>query len=172
MALLSSYAYKNPIYREIVGTKKYKIQTDKKSYSWTNRNKLLFTYKYAAGGKTGYTPSAGRTLVTNASKDNFNLTAVTLNDGNEYISHKEMYDYGFDNYKVYKILDKGKFKVDSAYYKNKIYIKKDFSYPLTGEIINITEICTGEAITKNEDVKSIMEQKLDEKKEEAAGGTL
>ena len=131
MALLSSYAYKNPIYREIVGTKKYKIQTDKKSYSWTNRNKLLFTYKYAAGGKTGYTPSAGRTLVTNASKDNFNLTAVTLNDGNEYISHKEMYDYGFDNYKVYKILDKGKFKVDSAYYKNKIYIKKDFSYPLT-----------------------------------------
>ena len=41
-----------------------------------------------------------------------------------------------------------------------------FSYPLTGKIINITGICTGEVITKNEDVQSIMEQKLDEKKEE------
>ena len=131
LAKLSQYAYKNPIYREISGTKKYNLQTDKKSYSWTNRNKLLFTYKYLTGGKTGYTPSAGKTLVTTASKDNLNLTAVALNDGNHYISHKEMYEYGFDNYKTYLILDKNRFKIDDNFYKDKIYIKKDFSYPLT-----------------------------------------
>lgn len=130
MALLSSYAYKNPIYREVVGTKKYNVQTDKKTYSWTNRNKLLFRYKYATGGKTGYTPSAGRTLVTNASNDNLNLTAVTLNDGNEYISHEKMYEYGFENYSNYLILDKNKFKIDDSYYKDKIYINESFIYPL------------------------------------------
>ena len=130
MALLSSYAYKNPIYKQIVGTKKYTVQTDKKTYDWTNRNKLLFQYKYTTGGKTGYTPRAGRTLVTNASYDNLNLTAVTLNDGNEYISHKAMYEYGFNNYKNYLILDSKRFKIDNAYYKDKIYIKNNFTYPL------------------------------------------
>lgn len=131
MALLSSYAYKNEIYRKISGTKKYSVQTDKKSYAWTNRNKLLFNYKYTTGGKTGYTPSAGKTLVTTASKDNLNLTAVALNDGNTYISHQTLYEYGFENFKTYKILDINKFKIDDAYYKDKIYIKEDFSYPLT-----------------------------------------
>lgn len=81
--------------------------------------------------KTGYTPSAGRTLVTNASHNGLNLTAVTLNDGNEYVSHEMMYDYGFENYKKYTILDRKKFKIDNAYYPNKIYIKENFSYPLT-----------------------------------------
>lgn len=131
MALLSSYASKNNIYMEIVGTKKYTVQTDKKSYLWHNRNRLLTSYKYATGGKTGYTPSAGRTLVTNASRDGLNLTAVTLNDGNEYLSHETMYDYGFENYTNYVVLDKKKFKVDKAYYPDKVYIKEAFIYPLT-----------------------------------------
>ena len=131
MALLSSYASHNETYMKIVGTKKYSVQTDKKSYLWYNRNKLLGSYPYATGGKTGYTPSAGRTLVTNASHNNLNLTAVTLNDGNEYISHETMYNYGFENYKNYVILDKNKFKVDNAYYPNQIYIKESFKYPLT-----------------------------------------
>ena len=131
MALLSSYASKNTIYNKIVGTKKYQVKTDKKSYIWYNRNKLLSEYKYATGGKTGYTPSAGKTLVTTSKFNNLNLTAVTLNDGNQYESHISLYDYGFENYKKYKILDKNKFKIDDAYYKNKIYIKEDFYYPLT-----------------------------------------
>ena len=131
MALLSTYAYNNSIYREVAGTKKYKLSTDKKSYSWSNRNKLLFDYKYLTTGKTGYTPKAGKTLVTTASNGNLNLTAVALNDGNHYISHKEMYEYGFKNYKKYKILDKKKFKIDDNFYKNIVYIKNDFSYPLT-----------------------------------------
>lgn len=130
MALLSSYAYNNSIYRQIVGAKKYTLKTDKKTYKWTNRNKLLFRYDKATGGKTGYTPSAGRTLVTNASNNNLNLTAVTLNDGNEYISHETMYEYAFQNYKKYLILNKNKFKIDNFYFKDKIYIKKNFFYPL------------------------------------------
>ena len=131
MALLSSYASKNPIYTKIVGTKKYQVKTDKKTYIWYNRNKLLTEYKYSTGGKTGYTPNAGKTLVTTAKKDNLNLTVVTLNDGNQYDTHITLYEYGFENYKKYKILDKNKFKIDDKFYKNKIYIKNDFYYPLT-----------------------------------------
>lgn len=131
MALLSSYASKNEDYMKIVGTKKYSVTSSKKSYLWYNRNKLLTSYKYATGGKTGYTPSAGRTLVTNASKNGLNLTAVTLNDGNEYTSHENLYEYAFNNYKSYKILDKKHFSIDSNFYDQKVYLKNSFSYPLT-----------------------------------------
>ena len=131
MALLSSYASHNETYMQIVGTKQYTVKSDKKSYIWHNRNKLLSSYEFATGGKTGYTPNAGRTLVTNASNNGLNLTAVTLNDGNEYVSHETMYNYGFNNYKKYKILDKNKFNIDSAYYPDKIYIKKDYYYELS-----------------------------------------
>lgn len=131
MAKLSKYAYQNEEFRKISGTKKYSTQSNKKSYIWYNRNKLLTLYKYSTGGKTGYTPTAGRTLVTTAEKNNLKLTVVTLNDGNEYDTHEALYDYGFNNYKKYKILDKKSFDVDDGFYKNKVYIKNDFSYPLT-----------------------------------------
>lgn len=160
MALLSSYASHNKIYMEIVGTKKYTIQSDKKSYIWHNRNKLLNRYEYATGGKTGYTPSAGRTLVTNASNNNLNLTAVTLNDGNEYISHETMYNYGFENYKKYKILDKKKLKIDNSYYPNKIYIKENFYYPLseseTEKIKVLVKLTKLDKIKNNDEVGMVI----------------
>ena len=59
------------------------------------------------------------------------LTAVALNDGNHYETHRTLYEYGFENYKKYKILDKKRFKIDDKFYKEKIYIKDDFYYPLT-----------------------------------------
>lgn len=140
MAILSSYASKNKTYMEIVGTKKYTIKTNKKTYLWNNRNNLLFSYKYLTGGKTGYTPSAGKTLVTTASKNDLNLTAVALNDGNHYETHKTLYEYGFNNYKKYKILDTKRFKIDKKYYKDTIFIKNDFYYPLSEAEINKVKV--------------------------------
>lgn len=131
MAILSSYANTFDVYREISGTKKWTTSTGEKSYVWHNRNKLLSLYEFATGGKTGYTPKAGRTLVTTAAKDNLNLTAVTLNDPNEYTSHEAMYEYGFNNYKNYLIIDKNNFDIDDNFYKDEIYVKESFAYPLT-----------------------------------------
>lgn len=133
MAVLSSYANTFDIYKEISGTKKWTVKGKDKSYVWNNRNKLLSTYKYATGGKTGYTPSAGRTLVTTASKDNLNLTAVTLNDGNEYETHENLYEYAFNKYKKYIIIDKDNFHIDNNFYKDQVYVKKSFSYPLSDD---------------------------------------
>jgi D-alanyl-D-alanine carboxypeptidase len=43
MAILSSYANKLDVYKQISKTKKWTVQTDKKSYVWNNRNKLLYS---------------------------------------------------------------------------------------------------------------------------------
>lgn len=131
MALLSRYAYQNKVYREIVGTKKYTTKTEGKNYLWYNRNKLLTNYKYCTGGKNGYTPAAGKTLVTTASKDNLDLTIVTLNDGDEYETHEYYYDLAFENYKNYLLIDKDNFKIDKSFYDGDVYLKKSFYYPLT-----------------------------------------
>lgn len=136
MALLSSYAYKNETYLEISKTKKYVAKTKNKTYLWYNRNKLLTSYEYCTGGKNGYTPDAGRTLVTTASKDNLNLTVVTLNDPNEYDTHTYLYNQTFENYKNYTIIDKNNFSIDKTFYDGEAYIKESFTYPLTEEEID------------------------------------
>lgn len=141
MALLSKYAMNNKIYRKIVKTKKHELSTGKKTYLWYNRNKLLSNYEYTTGGKNGYTPDAGKTLVSTATKDGLNLTIVTLKDSNPYQNHKDMYEYIFNNYKKYTIVEKNNFHFDKNYYNGNLYIKKSFTYPLTdNEIDNIKTI--------------------------------
>ena len=124
MALLSSYAIKNPEYRKIVSTKDITVKTNLKSYIWHNKNKLLTSYKYCIGGKTGYTKKAKRTLVTNASKDNINLTIVTFNDGNDFNDHQDLYEKYFNKLKNYKIITKGKIKTkyDNTFIDNDYYM--------------------------------------------------
>ena len=130
MALLTSYAMKNEEYRNITKTKKYTLKTNMNYYSWTNKNKLLFMYKYTTGGKTGYTKIAKRTLVTTASNNNMNLVIVTLNDGNDFINHKNMYEELFNEYKGYNILKEGDISVSNLKDKNKYYIVDSFKYDL------------------------------------------
>ncbi|MBE6144814.1 MAG: D-alanyl-D-alanine carboxypeptidase [Firmicutes bacterium] len=133
MAILTSYAMKNETYKEITKTKKYKLKTNLNYYEWINKNKLLSSYKYATGGKTGFTKIAKRTLVTTASKDNINLVAVTLNDGNDFEDHKNLFEETFNAYQNYSILKKGNINItDEKYYKKHIlYIKNDFNYLLS-----------------------------------------
>lgn len=130
MALLSIYAYKNKVYRSISSTKKYILKSNIKSFEWYNRNKLLSIYKYCTSGKNGYTPSAGKTLVTTSSKDNMNLTIVTLNDPDIYNTHENLYNYYFNRYKNYTIINKDTFKFDQSIINKKLYIKENFIYPL------------------------------------------
>ena len=98
MALLTSYAMQNETYRKIVSTKKYTLKTNMNYYSWINKHKLLHAYNYVTGGKTGFTDIAKRTLVTTASKDNVNLVVVTLNDGNDFLDHINLFEEAFNNY--------------------------------------------------------------------------
>lgn len=132
MAILTSYAMKNEIYKKIVGTKKYTLTTNMNTYVWYNKNKLLTTYKYTTGGKTGFTDKARRTLVTTASQNDLNLVVVTLNDGNDFLDHKNLYEEAFNNYSAYKLLQEGTINIydENYYFDKELYIKEDFSYPL------------------------------------------
>lgn len=127
MAILSSYASKIPLYREVTNTKYYNVQTEIKAYAWTNRNKLIFTYPNFTTGKTGYTPSAGRTFVSTAKKDNLELTVVTLNDDNHYERHRILYEEMFKKYRNYCLMSQEEFRISEP----NLYIKEDIYYPLT-----------------------------------------
>ncbi len=130
MAILTSYAMKSDEYKKITSTKKYVLNTNKNNYVWINKNKLLSLYKYTTGGKTGFTEIAKRTLVTTASKDGINLVVVTLNDGNDWQDHQNLFEHGFNNYTNIDLLKKGNINIyNEQYYEDYVlYIKHDFSY--------------------------------------------
>ena len=131
MALLTRYAMKYDLYKDIVSTEKYKVSTNKKTYVWNNKNKLL-KYDFITGGKTGYTEESGRTLVSTALIDDMKLIVVTIRDSDDWNTHLDLYDYARDNYIGYRVLNKAKFKViGDTYYKNSIfYINNDIYIPL------------------------------------------
>lgn len=120
MALLTRYAMNNKDYKRIVSTKEIIVKSSLKTYKWVNKNKLLSSYKYCTGGKTGFTKKAHRTLVTTASNGNMNLIVVTFNDGNDFDDHKSLYEKYFNNYERVKIIDK-----NTDYGKN-LKLKNDF----------------------------------------------
>ena len=124
MALLTRYAMQNDVYKKIVKTKKYTAKTNLKTYVWHNKNKLL-AYDYITGGKTGYTERAKRTLVSTASKDNMNLVVVTIQDADDWNTHKSLYESAFSTYKRIKVLNKKHFQVLKDKYYDKLYIKND-----------------------------------------------
>ena len=162
MAILNRYAYQNKTYREIVGTKKYTCKSSLKSYAWYNRMSLLTNYKYCIGGKNGYTPSAGKTLVTLAQKKGMTLGIVSLNDGNLYENHESLYEEYFKKYQLYKIIDKDTFSLDTNFVGSNVYVKKSFQYPLLEEelddVSTVVEVMnktnsstTGRIVVKLED---------------------
>ncbi|MBQ2639457.1 MAG: D-alanyl-D-alanine carboxypeptidase [Bacilli bacterium] len=156
MAKLSIYAYKNKLYRKIISTKKYKTSTGKKTYLWYNKNKLLTNYKYCTGGKNGYTPKAGKTLVTTASKNNMNLTIVTLDDNDAYHNHNYLYRSMFNKYHKYKIISKNNFNINKQLYNEKVYIKESFFYPLSkNELSNIQTIVQIDKSIKSKNIGKI-----------------
>ena len=136
MAKLSAYANKIPLYREITSTKYYDVKTNLKSYSWINRNNLVFTYPLFISGKTGYTPSAGKTLVSTAYNNNLELSIVSLNDSNHYENHKNLYEKMFSKYENYLLVSSDSFNKEHSNF----FIKNDIYYPLTKDEIDNVDI--------------------------------
>ena len=133
MSLLMNYAFDNNIYKEIISTNKYKCKSNLKSYLWYNRVSILDDYKYSLGGKNGYTPAAGKTLISYAKKDDITLGIVTLDDGDIYNNQVKLFNKYFDEYTKYKIIDKDKFYIDKNFFEYDIYLKEDFYYLLREE---------------------------------------
>ena len=131
MAILMANAMNNKEFANITKTKSYTVKTNKKTYVWKNKNKLLNTYQYTTGGKTGFTKKARRTLVSSASKDHKKLIVVTLNDPNDFNNHKNLYEEYFKKYDLVKIIYHKKYKLKNKNFKKNLIIKNDIKVLLT-----------------------------------------
>ncbi|MFF2482116.1 D-alanyl-D-alanine carboxypeptidase family protein [Paenibacillus sp. NPDC058071] len=109
LAKLAAYALKNPVFADIVKTKLKQVPNphEKWQYSWKNKNKMLTMYEGADGVKTGYTKLSFRCLVSSATRNGQQLAAVTINDGDDWADHRSMLDWGFNNYPLVEIANKG-----------------------------------------------------------------
>ena len=135
LASIYSYGYKNQTFRNILKTKKYKTSSDKKSYYFKNRTEILNMYEKATGGKTGYTPKAGRLLISSATDNGLNIVIVTRGNSYAYKTHIDMYKEVFSKYNNYLLLDMKNF-YEKTNLNGKLYIKNSFSYPLAKEEFN------------------------------------
>lgn len=135
LAKLMSYAMQNETFRTITSTKRKVVKTNYKTYDWYNKNKLLSTYEYTTGGKTGYTKKAYRTLVTSATKDNKNLVVVTLNQKDDFLIHKSLYEEYFKKYKLVNIIDSKTYLHEEG-----MYVEKDFNMLLSDDEINKVKV--------------------------------
>lgn len=116
LALITRYAMQNPDFRELVRTRLKVIsrpEADRtkgppQEHLW-NHNRLLESYRYATGVKTGYTVEAGQCLVAAAQKGDRELIAVILNSqGREvYEDAQKILDYGFTNFEPVLVVEKG-----------------------------------------------------------------
>ncbi|WP_377345637.1 D-alanyl-D-alanine carboxypeptidase family protein [Pontibacillus salicampi] len=133
MALLTRYAMNNDVFKDISQTKMYKAEN--RAYAWGNKNKMLTKYyEYSTGGKTGFTKAAGRTLISTAKKEDMELIMVTLNGPDDWNDHRNAFEWGYKNYKLREIQQKGKVPLESKDTEKPTgYLWEDISVPLTDE---------------------------------------
>lgn len=114
LAKITSYALKNPIFKEIVSSKSYKIPATEHNTARTlvNKNKLLSSLEGCTGVKTGYTKKSGRCLVTSCERDDMEVVCVVLNCGPMFEESANLINTAFKEYKRIEILPSYKFAVD------------------------------------------------------------
>lgn len=143
MALLTSYALENDIFREICSTKDVSFSLDNGRDIWLhNSNKLLSTLKDCIGVKTGFTDKAGRCLISCVKRGNDVLICCTFNAPNDWEDHSRLYSYIDDNYDLISI-DEMVFNVSVAGdYDSviKIVSQKDCVVLPKSDAINVTRI--------------------------------
>lgn len=174
MAILMRYAIKNETFRSIIATKNYTAKTSGKTYTWKNKNKLLFSYKNMLGGKTGFTEKARRTLVTASRKDEKTCIVVTLKDGNDFLDHKNLCESVFKNYERVEVVNKDNLNIDKDpmkyYIENSLYAllkpdeidKVSVKYEITSDgnaagyvkVLLNNELLTSARLYKREEEKS------------------
>lgn len=109
LALITSYALKNPIFSKIVSSKK-KIIEGPPDENWDrvmiNKNKMLWQFDGGDGVKTGFTKKAGRCLVSSATREGLQLVCVVLNCGPMWNDSSSLLEYAFKNYSKKKVVEK------------------------------------------------------------------
>ena len=125
LSIIMKYAMKNPTFRALTKLKSCTIPATNKFEErvFSTTNELLiqdnrdvasnYYYKYAIGGKTGYTTEAKNCLVSVSNKDGLELISVILSVGmlpnnisGKFVETKALFNYGYDNYTIIKLREK------------------------------------------------------------------
>ena len=100
LALLGSYAMKNPSFREALAPKAtvtLNIKGVKKKKTVTSTFKDFYDFKGAGGIKTGTTTGAGKCFVGYVKRDDIPLVAAVLGDSDAIYDTKELITYTYNH---------------------------------------------------------------------------
>lgn len=146
LAKITAYALKNEVFREIVSTPIVTVRGADAEHPriLKNKQKLLRDDSLkemgisVSGVKTGFTPEAGRCLVTSASGAGMDVVAVVLNAPDMFETSASILKEVFTEYKMVDILSPKQHisKIGVANGETKelnLYSEQGFRYPLTQE---------------------------------------
>jgi D-alanyl-D-alanine carboxypeptidase (penicillin-binding protein 5/6) len=111
LAALARYAMRIPAFRQIVGTYKVKVRSDRYTHVLQSHNDLLKSYKGAEGIKTGWTDDAGYCVVVAAKRGDVELLGVVMgaaSEGDRSKQAKRLLDWGFSHYKPVEVTTAGR----------------------------------------------------------------
>ena len=94
MAKLMCYCMDNEIFRQLCGVKSCTIH----GQTLVNHNRLLDSCQGCVGGKTGYTLSAGRCLVSCCERKGLRLVCVTLSAPDDWNDHMALYEWAYGRF--------------------------------------------------------------------------
>jgi len=114
LAIIARYALSNPEFVKLITTKNKSFSSNQRSYSFVNKNRLLYEYEGANGIKTGFTNKAGHCFVGSAKRGDMGLISVVLASGwgntgkqAKWTDTKAILNYGFENYSYHQIVEAG-----------------------------------------------------------------
>lgn len=108
LATMTRFAFRYPLFREMVATPAAVISTQDREIYLENTNDLLFVYPPATGVKTGTTPAAGASLVASAAAGNESYIAVILDAREDrFDAAVRALEYGFAAYERPDLVRKG-----------------------------------------------------------------
>ena len=98
LAILTSKAMKNELFREICGSKTIAKETYGFTRDYQNINKILWKIPNANGVKTGYTGQAGKCLVSSVNHEGRDIIIVVLNCTDRWNQTEKIYNHVCSKY--------------------------------------------------------------------------
>lgn len=146
MALITKAAIDNPTFEAVLSASTYTVSptsyVNKEKQIWHTHKMLVNTreyyYKYAKGGKTGFTDEAGRTLVTYASKDGMNLISVVMFSDTAHVcvDTRTLFEYGFNNFKKVNV---SKEEPRFGQSEDSFFIKNSHMFQYSGKLLQFED---------------------------------
>ena len=123
LAILTAEALNNGIFAEISASKRRTVESNIKTRTFINHNKMLTLYDGCIGVKTGYTKKSGRSLVSAAVRDGLTLISVTIDAPDDWRDHIKLLNLGFSKLESRMLAYIGQFSYELPIINSNMKIK-------------------------------------------------